>query len=89
MLAAGRQHKYILCVTDAFTKYALITAIENKEAETVAKAIFPNGFVNSASQRKFTLMAGKSSLTNYLENFLIFLTYMKKALLTSLNRIYY
>ncbi len=40
MLPAGRQHKYILCITDAFTKNALITAVENKEAETVAKAIF-------------------------------------------------
>jgi hypothetical protein len=40
MLAAGRQHKYILCITDAFTKYAMVTAVENKEAETVAKAIF-------------------------------------------------
>ncbi len=44
MLAAGRQHKYILCITDAFTKYALVTAIENKEAETVAKAIFNEWF---------------------------------------------
>ncbi len=44
MLAAGLQHKYILCITDAFTKYALITAIENKEAETVAKAIFSEWF---------------------------------------------
>jgi hypothetical protein len=44
MLAAGRQHKYILCITDAFTKYALVTAIENKEAETVAKAIFNKWF---------------------------------------------
>jgi hypothetical protein len=54
MLAARHQNKYILYITEAFTKYALITAIENKEAETVAKAIFWNGFVNSASQRKFT-----------------------------------
>jgi hypothetical protein len=43
MLAAGRQHKYILCNTDTFTKYALIT-IENKEAETVAKAILSEWF---------------------------------------------
>jgi hypothetical protein len=40
MLAAGRQHKYILCITDTFTKYVMVTAVENKEAETVAKAIF-------------------------------------------------
>jgi hypothetical protein len=40
MLAAGCQHKYILRIMDTFTKYALVTAVENKEAETVAKAIF-------------------------------------------------
>jgi Integrase core domain len=44
MLAAGRQHKYILCITDAFTKYAIVTAVENKESETVAKAIFSEWF---------------------------------------------
>jgi len=44
MLAAGRQHKYILCIIDAFTKYVMVTAVENKEAETVAKAIFSECF---------------------------------------------
>ncbi len=33
-----------MCITDAFTKYALVTAVENKEAETVAKAIFNEWF---------------------------------------------
>jgi IS30 family transposase len=44
MLAACRQHRSILCITDAFTKYTLVTAIENKEAETVSKAIFNEWF---------------------------------------------
>jgi hypothetical protein len=44
MLGAGRQHKYILCIIDAFTKFAMVTAVENKEAETVAKAIFSEWF---------------------------------------------
>ena len=30
----------VICSTDAFTKYAEIAAIDNKEAETVAQAIF-------------------------------------------------
>jgi hypothetical protein len=51
MLAAGCQHKYIMCVTDAFTKYALITAVENKEAEPMAKAIFNERFC------KFSILA--------------------------------
>jgi len=32
--------KYILVITDAFTKYAVVKAIPNKEANTVALAIF-------------------------------------------------
>jgi hypothetical protein len=44
MYAAGSQHKYILCIMDAFTKYPHVTATENKEAETVAKAIFSEWF---------------------------------------------
>jgi hypothetical protein len=40
MLAAGRQHKYTLCITDAFMKYALVTPMENKEAETIEEPFF-------------------------------------------------
>jgi hypothetical protein len=40
MLTIGRQHKYIFCITDAFSKYAMVKIVENKEAETVTKAIF-------------------------------------------------
>ena len=32
--------KFVLCMTDAFSKYAEIVAIKNKEAETVAEAVF-------------------------------------------------
>ena len=32
--------KYVLCITDAFTKYAEMIAVDNKEAPTVAKASF-------------------------------------------------
>jgi hypothetical protein len=44
MLTARCQHKYIPCITDVFTKYALVTPMENKEAETVSKAIFCEWF---------------------------------------------
>jgi hypothetical protein len=36
--------KIVLCITDAFTKYAVVTAIANKEAETVADAIYKEWF---------------------------------------------
>ena len=32
--------KFILCITDAFTKYVELVALPNKEAPTVAEAIF-------------------------------------------------
>jgi hypothetical protein len=60
ILAAGRHHKYTLCITDAFTEYALVTPIENKEAETIEKPVFQNGFVYLVYQLKFTLMDRKS-----------------------------
>jgi IS30 family transposase len=44
MMNAEYKNAYILCITDAFTKYAVVTKIDNKEAETVAKAIFENWF---------------------------------------------
>jgi Integrase zinc binding domain len=74
MLAAGRQHKYILCITDAFTKYALVTAVENKEAETVAKTIFNEWFC------KFCIPAqihtdGRKELTTFQMNFIPYLMF--------------
>jgi hypothetical protein len=39
---SGNQNKFILCITDAFTKYAEVVAIPDKQAETVANEIFTN-----------------------------------------------
>ena len=44
MVVSGRGKKYILCITDAFTKYVELVAIDNKEAATVAEAIFEKWF---------------------------------------------
>lgn len=33
-------NKYVLTITDAFTKYAEIMATPNKEADTVANVVF-------------------------------------------------
>jgi hypothetical protein len=44
MLTADSNKKFVLCITDAFTKYAVVTAIANKEAETVADAIYKDLF---------------------------------------------
>jgi len=44
MLGTDKKSAYILCITDAFTKYAVVTKIDNKNAEAVARAIFNNWF---------------------------------------------
>jgi len=45
MLTVDSNKKFVLCITDAFTKYAVVTAIAtNKEAETVADAIYRDWF---------------------------------------------
>jgi hypothetical protein len=44
MLTADSNKKFVLCITDAFTKYAVVTAVANKEAEMVADAIFKDWF---------------------------------------------
>jgi hypothetical protein len=41
---ADSKKKIVLCITDAFTKYVAVTAIQNKNAETVADMIFKKWF---------------------------------------------
>jgi hypothetical protein len=65
-----------LCITNAFTKYELVTAVENKEAETVAKAIFSEWFC------KFGIPAqihtdGRKKFVNKLSNKLFTLLNIK------------
>ena len=42
LVVSGRGKKYILCTTDAFTKYVKLIVIDNKEANTIAEAVFEN-----------------------------------------------
>jgi hypothetical protein len=44
MITADSHKKFVLCITDAFTKYAVVTAIASKDAETVADAIYTDWF---------------------------------------------
>jgi hypothetical protein len=67
MLAAGKKHKYILCITDSFKKYALVTAVENKEAETVTKAIFYEWFCKFGIPAQIHVDGGKE-FVNKLSN---------------------
>jgi hypothetical protein len=44
MLTTDSNKKFVLCITNAFTKYAVVTLIQNKNAETVANTIFKEQF---------------------------------------------
>jgi hypothetical protein len=44
VIMANSHKKIVLCITDAYTKYAVVTAIANKDAETVADAIYKEWF---------------------------------------------
>ncbi len=44
MITADSNKKFDLCITDAITKYAVVTAIASKDAETVANAIYRDWF---------------------------------------------
>ncbi len=44
MLTADSNKKFVHCITDAFTKYAVVTAIANNEAEMVVDAIYKDWF---------------------------------------------
>ncbi len=61
MVDASKKSAYILCITDAFTKYALVTSIPNKDAQTVAKQFLSSGSANSEFQLKYTQTVVKNS----------------------------
>jgi hypothetical protein len=44
LITADSNKKFVLCITDAFTKYAVVTTIANKDAETVDDAIYKEWF---------------------------------------------
>ena len=69
LVVSGRGKKYILCITDTFTKYVELVAINNKEASTIAEAIFEKWFcrygipmeIVTDGEKNFVLMFLKKS----------------------------
>jgi hypothetical protein len=59
MLTADSNKKFVLCITDAFTKYAVVTVIANKEAEMVADAIFKDWFAKFGIPAQIHTNGGK------------------------------
>jgi transposase InsO family protein len=56
--------KFVLCLTDAFTKYAVMIAIDNKEAATVAKHIFESWICKFGTPLEFVSDNGKEFCNN-------------------------
>ena len=60
--------KFILVMTDAFTKYVEVIAIPNKEAETVAEAIFYNWICRYGIPAQLTTDQGKEFVASVCQN---------------------
>ena len=65
--------KFILVMTDAFTKYAISTAIENKEAKTVAKALFDNWICRFSVPRNLTSDRGREFCNEVIDELCVLL----------------
>ncbi len=76
-ITADSHKKFVLCITDAFTKYAVLTAIASKDAEMVADAIYTIGFQNLGLQPRFTRMAERNLSTS---SWLSFSNYSRSAI---------
>jgi hypothetical protein len=59
LTASEKNKKYILCMTDAFSKYMELVAIPNKEADSVADAIFAHWICRYAIPVKLITDQGK------------------------------
>jgi hypothetical protein len=59
MITADSYKKFVLCITNAFTKYSVVTAIANKDAEAVADAICRKWFSKFGIPAQFCMDGGK------------------------------
>jgi len=59
MITVDSNKKFVLCITDAFTKYAVVTAIASKDAEMVADAIYKDWFSKFGIPAQIHMDGGK------------------------------
>ncbi len=59
MITVDSNKKFVLCIMDAFTKYAVFTAIANKDAETVADTIYKDCFSKFGIPAQIHMDGGK------------------------------
>jgi transposase InsO family protein len=65
---SGRGKKFILVMTDAFTRYVELVAIENKETETVAQAIFLHWICRYGVPLEIVTDQGKEFVSHICQN---------------------
>ena len=61
------QKKYILAITDAFTRYAKVCAIENKTAKVVAEAFYKTWICNFGCPKEIVTDGGKEFTSDILK----------------------
>jgi hypothetical protein len=69
MITADIHKKFVLCITDAFTKYAVVTAIASKDAEMVANAIYRDWFSKFGIPAQIHTDGGKEFVNKLSEEF--------------------
>ncbi|MEM1008681.1 MAG: RNase H-like domain-containing protein, partial [Myxococcota bacterium] len=65
--SSGNKNKYVLVITDAFSKYCELVALPNKEATTVAEAIFDTWITRYGIPENITTDGGKEFCNRLLE----------------------
>jgi hypothetical protein len=81
MLTADSNKKFIVCITNAFNKYAVVSVISNKEAETVADAIYKEWFSKFSKTAQIHSDGGKEFVNKLsAEMFLLLNVNRKKTL---------
>ena len=70
LLESRRGKKYLLCIMDAFSKYVELVVIKNKEASTVAEAIFDRWFCQFGVPAELVTDGAKEFCTKVLEEFM-------------------
>jgi hypothetical protein len=64
VITADSNKKFVLCIKDAFTKYAVDRAITNKDMETVADAIYKEFFSKFGIPAQIHTDGGKEFVNN-------------------------
>jgi hypothetical protein len=66
MVDESRKSAFLLCITDAFPKYTVVTSIPNNHAQTVAKAIFEQWFCKFGIPAQIHTDGGKEFMNKLL-----------------------